>query len=88
LCTTNPVEVTYLHVWAQQLDTATVADYEFSIVMSFDVEFFDKKVLSPSMVASAVSRVARVTQSSPQESEEEEEPPPVVVRRPARVARA
>jgi len=59
LCTTNPAEPTYLHVWAQQLDSATVADYEFSLLMSFDVEFFDKKVLAPSAAAAAVLALRR-----------------------------
>jgi hypothetical protein len=51
LVTANPAELLYLHVFAQQIDGATVLDYEFVLNMVFECEFFDRKFESPSSLA-------------------------------------
>jgi hypothetical protein len=48
LVTANPSQLVYLHVFAAQLDGTTACDFEFSLRMRMEVEFYDRKVLSPS----------------------------------------
>lgn len=52
----NPTEQVYVHLWAQQLDSATVADFEYEVNLTFDVEFYDRVYVGPSaLVAHARS---------------------------------
>jgi len=50
----NPTEQTYLHLWAQQLDSATPCDFEFEVILTYDVEFYDRVYTGPSAFVDGV----------------------------------
>ncbi len=75
LVTAGPSQAIFLHVFAAQLDGVTVADFEFAIRMRMEIEFYDRKVLSPSALAAMFSKLP--VPAAPTDDEEEV----VVVRR-------
>jgi len=48
LVTANPTESLYIHLFVQQLDATTVADFEYELRLTFFAEMFDRQVLGPS----------------------------------------
>lgn len=82
LTTTVPSEGIFLHVYAYQLDGATVLDYEFTISLFYDVEFFDRRYEGPSSVAEQIAEL-RALLAAREEDEVAGDDQPVVVRRPA-----
>lgn len=48
LVTTDPGELLYLHLFVAQLDAATVLDIEYELRLTYEVEFFERKVIGPS----------------------------------------
>lgn len=61
--TANPAQSVYLHVFANQIDGATAADFELAIRMRFRCEFYDRKVSAPSaLVAAVAARIAQLQQ--------------------------
>lgn len=57
LVTAGPAQATYLHVFCAQLDGVTAVDYEFAIRLRMEIEFYDRKVLSPSALAAAFAKL-------------------------------
>lgn len=45
----NPGEQPYLHLWAQQLDSATVLDCEYYLELEYDVEWYDRIISGTSV---------------------------------------
>jgi len=46
LISASPSQAVYLHIYAGQLDSSTVADYELNVRFRFETEFYDRKPLS------------------------------------------
>lgn len=46
LVTTDPTELIFLHLLAQQIDETTACDYEIQITIFMDVTFYDRKNLA------------------------------------------
>jgi len=59
LVTANPAQLVYLHLFAVQVDAATVCDFEYSLRFRMEIEFYDRKVLSPSALIAQCLRLAR-----------------------------
>jgi hypothetical protein len=84
LTTTNPTEAMFLHVFAFQLDGATVLDYEHVISLFYDVEFFDRRYEGPSSIAEQIAELRQLVASHERQDEEVAgDDQPVVVRRAA-----
>lgn len=80
LVTASPSQVVYLHVFAMQVDGTTACDFEISLRLRMEIEFYDRKVLSPSALIAQCLRLAR------RGTEEENGEAPVMVAHPGSAA--
>jgi len=64
LVTASPAQLVYLHLFAVQCDATTVCDWEYSLRMRMEIEFYDRKVLSPSALIAQALRLAPRGQAS------------------------
>jgi len=63
LVTASPAQLVYLHLFGVQVDATTVCDWEYSLRLRMEIEFYDRKVLSPSALIAQALRMARAGQS-------------------------
>ncbi len=76
--TTSPTQVVALHMVAYQVDQATVLDYEYEVRLRYEVEFYDRKTLSPSALVAENARLRAALAAATSDDVESEV---VVVRR-------
>ncbi len=55
LVSASPAQTVFLHIFCAQLDGTTLIDYEFTLRLRMRCEFYDRKVLSPSVAVSAIA---------------------------------
>lgn len=66
--TASPAESVFAHVWVEQLDATTVADFELQITLTYDAEFFDRALIGPSAALDHF-RAALLHTEEPEEDE-------------------
>lgn len=75
--TTSPSQVVALHLVVYQVDGTTALDYEYEIRLRYEVEFYDRKTLSPSALIAENARLRAALACQADDDEEQV----VVVRR-------
>lgn len=79
--TASPAESVFAHIWVEQLDATTVADFELQITLTYDAEFFDRALIGPSAALEHFRAALLHTQEPPSDGDEEMEQPILVRQR-------